>query len=406
MYRGYFHSMQFDYSFPANIKRSLLRRRSADNDEKNLPPAIWIALLVTTMVLLLILQILMSPQPPVRAVNEGYLALSEARAARADLYAPKLFRQTEQTWDSVFVFWRQENKTWEVSRNYSKVLKLATLTQHFGELAKRQSLQKQDSLRSAIHVATLLLRQKIVDFKSEYGQLPIDKNVFRRFAEGELLLNESYEAAERQNYLQSLKAITLAEKKLGGVDEQIDQFLTSYLRQLPTWRRWAEETIEWSKEHQGTALLVSKLNRRLQIYTNGQVTAEYFVEFGANWLGPKKYRGDGATPEGKYSIIKKKEKQHTRYYLALEIDYPNERDKEEFARAQQNGVLGPNAQIGGLIEIHGEGGRGVNWTEGCIALRNKDMERVYELAQVGTLVTIVGSLNGAKKQNGSSTRKE
>jgi hypothetical protein len=398
--------MQFDYSFPANIKRSILRRRSADNNEKNLPPAIWIALLVTTMILLLILQILMSPKPPVRSINEGYRAFSEARAARADLYAPQLFKQTEQKWDSVFVLWRQENKAWEVSRNYSKVLEYASLTRHFGELAKSQSLQKQDSLRSAIHVAALLLGQKIADFKSEYALLPIDKNLLRRFSEGALLLNESCEAAKNENYLQAVNAIRLAEIKFGGVDEQIDQFLSIYLRQLPIWRRWADETIEWSKEHQESVILVSKLNRRLQVYTNGQVAAEFSVEFGPNWLGTKKCHGDGATPEGKYSIIKKKEKQLTRYYLALEIDYPNEHDKEEFTRSQQNGVLGPNAQIGGLIEIHGEGGRGVNWTDGCIALRNKDMEQVYQLAQAGTLVTIVGSLNGAKKQNNSNSKKE
>jgi hypothetical protein len=398
--------MQFDYSFPANFKRSILRRRSADNNEKNLPPALWIALLVTTMILLLILQILMSPKPPVRSINEGYRAFSEARAARADLYAPQLFKQTEQKWDSVFVLWRQENKTWEVSRNYSKVLEFASLTRHFGELAKSQSLQKQDSLRSAIHVATLLLEQKIADFKSEYALLPIDKNLLRRFSEGALLLNESCEAAKNENYLQAVSAIKLAEIKFGGVDEQIDQFLSIYLRQLPIWRRWADETIEWSKEHQESVILVSKLNRRLQVYTNGQMAAEFSVEFGPNWLGTKKYGGDGATPEGKYSIIKKKEKQLTRYYLALEIDYPNEHDKEEFARLQQNGLLGQNAQIGGLIEIHGEGGSGINWTDGCIALRNKDMERVYQLAQAGTPVTIVGSLNGAKKQNNSSSKKE
>jgi L,D-peptidoglycan transpeptidase YkuD (ErfK/YbiS/YcfS/YnhG family) len=54
-------------------------------------------------------------------------------------------------------------------------------------------------------------------------------------------------------------------------------------------------------------------------------------------------------------------------------------------------VVPANAGIGSLIEIHGEGGQGRDWTDGCVALSNSDMDRVFSHARVGTPVTIVGT---------------
>jgi lipoprotein-anchoring transpeptidase ErfK/SrfK len=57
----------------------------------------------------------------------------------------------------------------------------------------------------------------------------------------------------------------------------------------------------------------------------------------------------------------------------------------------KRGELHLRARIGGLIEIHGEGGQGRDWTNGCVALSNRDMDEVFALARVGTRVTIVGT---------------
>ena len=400
------YGMQFDYTFPTDLKRFLRKPRPQSNDMRNLPPAGWIVLLVTTMAALLILQVLLSAKPPVFTIKEAYRQLSDAQQVGADEYAPQLFHQAKVGWDSLFIVWRRENKRLQLGRDYGRVLRLAVTTQKSAQAAKIQALQVQDSLRSAVNVASLLLRQKITAFKSEYAQLPMDRYVLRRFSEGELLLNESDEALRRGNYLQAAHAVQLAEIKISSVDHQAEALLNSYLRQLPAWRSWAAETIEWSEENDRRAILINKLNRQLQVYEDGQVVGEFAVEFGPHWLGAKRYAGDGATPEGKYFVVHKKEKEQTKYYLALEIDYPNERDREMFERAKQRGEIAPDASIGGLIEIHGAGGRGRNWTEGCVALSNRDMERLYDLADVGTMVTIIGSLNGVKKQNGSTARKK
>ncbi|MDD2279628.1 MAG: L,D-transpeptidase, partial [Bacteroidales bacterium] len=56
------------------------------------------------------------------------------------------------------------------------------------------------------------------------------------------------------------------------------------------------------------------------------------------------------------------------------------------------GIIPRNSRIGGSIAIHGGGGRGIDWTEGCVALENNDMDKLFLLCSVGSPVAIVGSL--------------
>ena len=81
----------------------------------------------------------------------------------------------------------------------------------------------------------------------------------------------------------------------------------------------------------------------------------------------------------------------TKYHKALLLDYPNEDDKSNFEKLKKLGAISKNAQIGGLIEIHGNGGKGIHWTDGCIAVKNKDMDVIFDICAVSTKVIIVGS---------------
>jgi murein L,D-transpeptidase YafK len=116
----------------------------------------------------------------------------------------------------------------------------------------------------------------------------------------------------------------------------------------------------------------------------------YDAEIGSNALELKQRQGDRATPEGRYRVVKKKDRGESRYHRALLLDYPNAADRERFAAAKRRGEIPRGAGIGGLIEIHGEGGRGQNWTEGCVALSNRDMDDLFRRVGTGTRVTIVG----------------
>lgn len=157
------------------------------------------------------------------------------------------------------------------------------------------------------------------------------------------------------------------------------------------WQSWAEQTLAESREQGIVAIIVDKLRRKLFVYRNGELLASFPAELGANGLRPKQHAGDRATPEGRYRVVQKKQGAATKYYKALLINYPNEQDRARYLQAKRKGTIPWRAGIGSLIEIHGDGGEGRDWTDGCVALRNADMDRVFAWAQVGTPVTIVGT---------------
>jgi lipoprotein-anchoring transpeptidase ErfK/SrfK len=154
------------------------------------------------------------------------------------------------------------------------------------------------------------------------------------------------------------------------------------------WRRMIEETVGWSRSSGGTAIVVLKENHRVDLYDNGRVIRSYRADIGYRSIDPKRRSGDAATPEGRYRVTAKKSA--STYYRALALNYPNDEDRAEFARLRRAGQIPRGASPGGLIEIHGDGGRGKDWTKGCVALSNRDIDDLFPRVAVGTPVTIVG----------------
>jgi murein L,D-transpeptidase YafK len=135
-------------------------------------------------------------------------------------------------------------------------------------------------------------------------------------------------------------------------------------------------------------IVIEKKARRLTLFSRGEVIRTYKVVLGGNPNGPKEKEGDNKTPEGSYVIDSRNEK--SRYHLALHISYPNAKDSQ---RAHQRGV-----SPGGDIMIHGiRNGFGwigslhrwMDWTKGCIAVTNNEIEEIGRLVPDGTAVEIV-----------------
>jgi murein L,D-transpeptidase YafK len=157
-----------------------------------------------------------------------------------------------------------------------------------------------------------------------------------------------------------------------------------------TWQSWVNETIEWSRREREPAIVVYKEQHLLELYVNGRLAESYQADLGSNVLERKLSAGDQATPEGRYRIVRRLDDGESRYYKALLLDYPNEADRARLEEQRENGAVSASARPGGLIEIHGEGGRGTNWTDGCVALANDDMDELFSRVPVDTPVTIVG----------------
>ncbi|MEM0976299.1 MAG: L,D-transpeptidase family protein [Pseudomonadota bacterium] len=133
-----------------------------------------------------------------------------------------------------------------------------------------------------------------------------------------------------------------------------------------------------------TQVTIDKTVRRMYLSSNGKVIKKYRIALGFAPYGHKEFLGDGKTPEGLYRIDRKNE--NSRYHLSLGISYPNRVDWEN-ARAQ-------GKHPGGDIFIHGgpvtsrEKAGGRDWTAGCIAVSNRQMEEVYAMVELETLVYI------------------
>ena len=121
---------------------------------------------------------------------------------------------------------------------------------------------------------------------------------------------------------------------------------------------------------------------------NGKVLKTYKVALCAHSIGGKERVGDDKTPEGLYSVDWKNAQ--SKFHLALHVSYPNAVDKE---RARKLGV-----NPGGEIEIHGIGAkygylgalhRQVDWTAGCIAVTNEEIDEIWKLVAVGTPIEII-----------------
>jgi murein L,D-transpeptidase YafK len=135
-------------------------------------------------------------------------------------------------------------------------------------------------------------------------------------------------------------------------------------------------------------IVVAKSYRAMALCGRGVPVGAYRVGLGKNPFGAKVRRGDKKTPEGRYFIEEKVPE--SSFHLALRVSYPNEEDR---ARARELGV-----DPGGDIMIHGLPGGAkpslqrtqwrLNWTNGCIAVNDREIERIYALVRVGTPVDI------------------
>jgi murein L,D-transpeptidase YafK len=125
----------------------------------------------------------------------------------------------------------------------------------------------------------------------------------------------------------------------------------------------------------------------LTLISKGEVLKTYKIALGGNPIGPKERQGDNKTPEGTYLIDSRNRDSH--YHRSLHISYPNERDKK---RARELGVSpGGNIMIHGIkngFSWVGESQAEVDWTKGCIAVTDEEIEEIDKLAANGTVVEI------------------
>ena len=329
-------------------------------------------------------------RPPLAARAQALAAFERASRGPAPRWAPDALRGADAARRAALLDWsRQEARAYPwrdfrpAAAAFARAAALAGDAEQRGvaahakaraaaEQAVRDALEVEEQARTLVAVTTLP--------PAERAHLQRARLLVR---EADLLLRDDDVAGAGER---AARAEAELRDAVGPALEAAGRFTAG--KQVATWRRWIAETRAWSHSTGRPALLVLKEKNALVLLAKGAPARTYDAEVGANALGLKQRQGDRATPEGRYRVVARKE--YSRYHRALLLDYPNAEDRARFAAAQRRGEIPKDARIGGLIEIHGEGGRGQNWTDGCVALSNVDMDDLYRRVGVGTLVTIVG----------------
>ncbi len=147
-------------------------------------------------------------------------------------------------------------------------------------------------------------------------------------------------------------------------------------------------------------VVVKKSERKLELFDSENLIKTYKIALGFSPVGDKEREGDGKTPEGEFYIFTKNNRSN--YYLSVGLSYPNIEDTERglktdlISKAERDEIVHAvknrkmplqNTKLGGEIYIHG-GGNSKDWTCGCVALENEDIEEIFNSVLVGTTVKI------------------
>jgi len=318
-------------------------------------------------------------------------ALSEAKEAEADIYSEKMYKLSVQMYDSAMVNWSRENNRFILFRDYARVISFAKKAKKEADDAKEESIEKADNLSKDVEAAFISLAKKIELYTKLFKNLPLAKSVFDAHNKSKMFLSESKIAHETGKLKEAQILFKKADIYINHANTAAGKMLRDYFNDYSRWKNLANDAISASRGG-NKVILVDKVAHILYVYQSGKAIRSYDVEFGPNWMAHKERAGDKATPEGNYHITSKKAGGGTGYHKAMLLDYPNAEDRARFAQKKRQGLISRRTGIGNLIEIHGNGGRGFDWTSGCVGMRDRDIDDLYRLVGSGTRVTIVGSI--------------
>ncbi len=322
------------------------------------------------------------------AIDQDLIAL------RAPEAAPEEYRQFVRQWVSLKARVQLDDDLirwpWEASDLENELRRLyITSERTVSQLHERQASQHRTAqatvarLEEQLHAITS--RVESIDGRILLGE---------RVVQTDLLVKQARSFFEQKDFQRAMQAAVKADHALKAQASLLRQELGRYAdaSRIAYWQTLAKQTIDWSRIHQSTAIVVSKADRELTLYKSGRKVLSYRVRLGFNGMLEKQFQGDGATPEGRYRVMDKRGQGQTQFYRALALDYPNAEDRRRFNYAKKSGRIGLAKGIGGQIEIHGADNELLAQTLGCVMLDNPNMTVLYEGVSVGTPVTIVGAL--------------
>jgi len=330
--------------------------------------------------------------------NAGWTQLTNLRQEVFKTNVAEMLPDLQNSFETRFQLARDryvaESAKWGILRDDPLILEteLIYLCQEADYLIEEAARIRRDRLdRLELEVAAI---EDLIDPAQSRSLVPRFR---RKVTEAKLELDHVKYLLENGSLADAEAAINRLRKSSEDVRELLDRLDARFgdAENIRNWNQLCSRAVNLSRSG-AAVLLVDKFHREAKLLKNGRVAETFQVDLGWNGLNDKLRQGDGATPEGEYKVTKMKRNGDTKYHLALLLNYPNDQDKVNFQRMKKKGLIPKQARIGGLIEIHGEGGRGQDWTDGCLALDNSEMERLFGLSYVGMPVIVVGKCSPGK----------
>lgn len=322
------------------------------------------------------------------AIDQDLIALQAPQAA------PEEYGQFVHQWVSLKARVQLDDDLitwpWESSDLENELRRLFII----GERTVSQLHERQASQHRTAQAKVARLEERLHTITSKVESIDGRILLGEKAVQTDLLVKQARSFFEQKDFQRAMQAAEKADHAFKAQALLLSQELGRYADEsrIAYWQTLAKQTIDWSRIHQSTAIVVSKADRELTLYKSGRKVLSYPVRLGFNGMLEKRFQGDGATPEGRYRVTDKRGQGQTQFYRALALDYPNAEDRRRFDLAKKSGRIGPTKGIGGLIEIHGADNELLAQTLGCIMLDNPNMAVLYDGVSVGTPVTIVGAL--------------
>jgi hypothetical protein len=307
--------------------------------------------------------------------------------------APPLASAAQACYDSAWQIIDRENRRLPFMRGFARAESLLSESAMLADSARRVwsewEEQREQDLGRRLRDLQAVLASQGAQSTDRLGQLSLR----RALTLAELRLATAASELKTATPEQVQSTLGQAEEALAVVHELLEREreLSGYDSALS--RHWLRQTVEWSANTGRCAFIVVKTLHKAYIVQKGVRTEEFSVDLGFNSGMRKLHSGDAATPEGIYEIVNWRDN-GSNFYKSLDLNYPNAEDRRRFGLAWENGRIPNGVGIGDAIGVHGDGGVGDDWTDGCVALSNEDMDRLMELMTVGDRVTIVRHIDG------------
>jgi hypothetical protein len=327
-------------------------------------------------------------QAPVASLENAKSALRLTANHGALRYAEQSYRSAEELLREGWMEMARQNGRLPLFRSYEVADSLLNLAVQKAYETACEAQERSFYLDSAA--------------RSERADLQNELSVWREALDGSLtsfqaqpywsLADMSLKMSElliaEGEYEEARQTVEDGKKSLCQLAQMLVEYANDEAEGVSLWRHWVQETVAESRQKRTYAVIIDKSAHKTYLLQSGKLLHSYDCELGYNSARHKLFAGDGATPEGKYQVVAMKSR-GSKYYKALLLDYPNQLDRKRFEENKKKGIISSHARIGGLIEIHGEGGKNKDWTEGCVALTNGEMDHLMQHVTLGTPVTIV-----------------